>query len=129
MGGRFVAGGALAVEDDFVTFELEACGDRRIDADRATVDFKDLFAGAATEVVMVALADEFVAGGFAAHLDGDEGTGFDQGVEVAIDGGDAEAGDVGAGGVEDFLRAERPSDAVEDLEDGTALGGVAFHGL
>lgn len=120
-----MAGGALAVEDDFVTFELEACGHGRIDDDRAALDFENLFAGAATEVVMVALADEFVASGFAAEVDGDQLAGFDQGVEMAIDGGDAEAGDVGSGGIEDFLWSERAGDAVEDLEDGAALGGVA----
>ena len=120
-----MAGGALAVEDDFVTFEEEALGDRRVGVDRAAFDFKDLFAGAATEVVMVALADEFVAGGFAAQVDGDQRAGSDQGAQVAIDGGDAEAGDVGAGGVEDFLRAERAGDPAEDPEDGAALGSVA----
>jgi hypothetical protein len=118
----------LAVEDDFVAFELEACGHGGIDDDRAALDFEDLFAGAAAEVMMVALADEFVAGGFAAEVDGDERAGLDQGVEVAIDDGDAEARHVGLGGSENFLRSEGPGDAVEDAEDGAALGSVAFHG-
>lgn len=78
------------------------------------------------EVVVVFFAGDFVAGGLTGKVHGDEPAFFDQRLDVAVDGGDAEAGDFFRGLLQDFLRAHRAATLQEDLADGGFLPGIAL---
>lgn len=81
----------------------------------AAFHFEDAVAGGADEMVVVALAGAFVARGGAGDVDGHEFAGFEQVLDGAVDGGQAEAGFLAAGMGEDFTGAQGAVDGVEDF--------------
>ena len=104
----------------------EALGQMRLDGEGATGQFEDLVAGPAMEMVVVLLAGDFVAGGLAGKVDGDEPALFDQSLDVAVNGGDAEAGNYFRGLLQDFLWAHRAAGRLENLANGRLLPGVSL---
>lgn len=109
-------------------FEAEALGGHLLEVAAAAVDFVDFAAGAAVEVVVVGFGGEFVEGGAAGDFDGGEPLGFDEGLDRAVDGGDADAGGVGLGEVADFLGAEGAAGLADGALDGLTLSGFSLHG-
>lgn len=93
------------------------------------MEFEDLPAGAAMEMVMVFLAGEFVVGDLAGEFDGGEPAFVEQHLNVAIDGGDAESGVFAGGELEDFVGVERAVSGEEGGPDGATLTGVARRAL
>jgi hypothetical protein len=118
--------GAEAVEDDFVRFGDEAGGEFGFNGDGAAGDFEDALAVAAGEMVVVLFAGDFVAGGLAGKFNRGEPAFFEEGFDVAVNGGDADALDVGLGKFEDLKGPERAADAFKDFADGRLLAGVAL---
>ncbi len=74
---------------------------------------------------MMALAGDFVAGGLAGDFDGGEPAVGDERVDVAIDGGDADAADKGLSGGEGFIRRQRTGGLLEGGADGIFLTGFS----
>jgi len=109
----------------------EAGREEGVDAGGAALDIEDAVAASAVEVMVVVFGglEAFVAWGLAGDVDGDDLLGLDEALEVAVDGGDAEVGDVAPGEVEDLGGAQWSLGVVESTSDGVALSGGAFHAV
>ncbi len=106
-GGFGEAGVAEAVEDDFVVVDLEAGRGHGLDAVETGLELEDALACAADEVVVMALVGAFVTGGLAGDLDGNDMAFGGEGLEGAVDSGEAEAGNFLEGKLMDLDRGER----------------------
>ena len=125
-GGGGGAGGAEAVEEELVAGELKAQGNRGGDGGQDTAgEVVDAAAVAAVEVVVMAFAGDFVAGGFAGDLDGREPALGDERVDVAVDGGHADAVDEGLSGGEGFVGREGARRLLEGGTNGVFLAGFS----
>ena len=69
----------------------EAGRQERFDVNGATWDFKNLAAVLAMEVVVVVFTCDFIAGRLAREIDCGEPTFLDQGLDISIDGSNADA--------------------------------------
>ena len=121
------AGGAEPVEGQRVIVDLEAAGQGHAleDGHRAgRVQLEDLAAALAAEVVVVPAAGTLVAGRLVRQVDGHDVAVLGEDGQVAVHGGEAEAGVVGGGALEHLLRREGAGGLVEGLQDGAALGGL-----
>lgn len=104
--------------------DVEAAGQCRPLQDRdgaVRVEFVNLTAGVAREVVMVVLAGLFEARRLVGQVHGGCVTSFDQGVQVAVDSGQAEPGVVSSSAFENLLRRQRSRRLFQGLQDGTPL--------
>lgn len=93
---------------------------------RAAFNLKDLAAGRAVEVVVVLLAGELVAGAFTGDFDGLHDAGFNEELEGAVNGGEAEAADAGLGVFEHLAWGKGRPGIPDGIADGLALTGLAF---
>ena len=85
--------------------ELEAAGDGGGHGRKgAAGQVVDAAAVATVKVMVVAFAGDLVAGGFTGDLHGGEPALRDEGVDVAVDGSNADAVDDGVGRGESFIR-------------------------
>lgn len=104
--------------------DVEAAGQCRPLQDRdgaVRVEFVNLTAGVAREVVMVVLAGLLEARRLVGQVHGARVTALDQGVQVAVDGGQAEPGVVSSSALEYLLRRQRSGRLFQGLQDGTPL--------
>lgn len=121
-----MAGVAAAVEHDLVAFELETLGGQLGEVAGAGMNIEDPIAGAATEMVVMVFASELVAAWLARQLDLVQPAFVEQGSDVAVDGGDAEARDAVLSGGENFTRPNRTVDFGDHFADGGALASFAL---
>lgn len=87
---------------------VEATGQFRAPAQLAAGKLKRSAAGRALEVVMVFFAGDLVASALPGYLDGNKPVVRKQGLDIAIHGGDADAGDPFLRVPERFFRRKRP---------------------
>jgi hypothetical protein len=80
------------------------------------------------KVVVVILAGEFIAGGLAGEFDGDEPAFLDQGLDVPVNGGDAESADVALRDGEDFVGGHGPPGGFECFANRSPLTCFPDHG-
>src|SRR5579872_6974599 len=101
------ASSAEPEEDHLVALEREAGGEAPLEPERAPRDLEDAVAAAASEVVVVALARDLVAGRLAGKLDGLDPALREERLDRAVDGRlrHARGGRLGVG--EELLRAQR----------------------
>ena len=103
---------------------LEAAGQGGALEDRdwaVGVELVDLSARVAGEVMMVVAARLLEARGLVGQVHGADVAPLDQGVQVAVDGGEAEAKVVGSRALEDLLGRHRSVRLFQGLQDGTPL--------
>jgi hypothetical protein len=98
------------------------------DAAAAAFHLEDAVAGPTVEVVVVLLAGHLEAVGLAGKGHRDEPAFTLQAAQVAVDGGEAEVGGVGAGLIQHLGRGEGAVRTFEGGADGAALPRVPFHG-
>ena len=94
----------------------------------AGVHVEHTFAGRALEVVVVRVAHRLVAQVLARQLHRLQLTVFHHRLQVAVDGGDAQARHGGLRGVQHLLRQQRAVGGGDGIADGGALAGGSFHG-
>lgn len=80
------------------------------------------------KVVVVAVARTFIPRGLAGHVHALQLAVVLQLFEVAVDGGDAEAGNVLLRRTQDLGGRQRPAGQIDGGADGITLAGIAFHG-
>ena len=108
-----------------MALDEEAAGGEPLQVAGAVLDFIDAVALDAVEVVVVLLVRDLVAAGRARELDRAQPTLVAQPADVAVDGGDAEAGAAALGGGEHLFVAQRPAGVEQRLADGVALLGLS----
>ncbi len=94
----------------------------------AVVHVEHPLAAGALEMVVVRLARRLVAGAVAGQRHLLDLAGLDQQLQVAVDGGQAQAGHGRLRGGQHFLRRQRALCGVDGGADGAALAGGSFHG-
>ncbi len=104
----------------------EARRQERFDVNGATGDLKNLTAFLAMEVVVVVFACDFIARGFAWEINCGKPAFLDQGLDISINGGDADALGVRGGVIEHFLRTQGTIHGFEDVADGGLLACIAL---
>lgn len=80
-----------------MAFHLEACRTHLADAGQTAFHVIDLTASLAMEVVVMIQVGSFVARGLPGHINGNDVAFLDQTLKSTIDGGDAQARNVGLG--------------------------------
>ena len=118
---------ALAVQREFVLLHRKAWWDHAIKNIAAFMDVENLFTPVAHKMVMM-VGRAFKTCGLVGQMHGGHQPFFDQGVEVAINGGQVEMGNSRLRRLQDFLGQQGPLGAAENLLDGAALSGVSDHG-
>ena len=109
-----------------MTGQFEARGDAGGDGwQNAAGEVVDAATVPAMEVVMMAFAGDFVAGGLAGDLYGGEPAVGHEGVDVAINGGHADAADKGLGGGEGLIRRQGARGLLEGSANGIFLAGFS----
>jgi hypothetical protein len=121
------ASGTDAVQHDLVALELEAVRHERFQVGGTAVELEEPITRATHEVVVVCLAGHFITGRLAGKVDGDEPSLLGESLEVAVHGGNSEAGHGKAGGLQDLGRAERAAGIGKGIANGAALNGIPFH--
>lgn len=120
------ARGAEAVEEEFVTGELEALGDGvNVTGEDTAGEIVDAAAVTAMEVVVMAFAGDFVAGGLAGNFDRGEPAIGNKGVDVAIDRGNADALHDALGGGEGLVWRQGARGLLEGGANGVFLASFA----
>jgi hypothetical protein len=109
--------------------DVEARGGELLDVGEAGVEFEDFSAGAAVEVMMMFLTGELIVGDLAGEFDSGKPAFVEQHFNVAVDGGDTEAGVFAGGELEDLIGVERTVGGEEGGPDGATLTGVAGRAL
>ena len=79
------AGGAAAVEEEFMAGHAEAVGKLGLHVDAATLQLEELAALVALEVMVMLFARDLVACGVAGNVDGSQPLFLNQEVNVAVD--------------------------------------------
>ena len=99
----FAARRAAAVQDNLVVFQHKALRHKHLHVAGATLNLVNLLATAAAEVMMMFFADGFVPSRLTGDLDGDYSACVNQGLQIAIDGGNTQAS-CGQSGLAKYVR-------------------------
>ena len=108
-----------------MALDEEAAGGEAFQVAGAVLDFEDAVAADAVEMVVVVLVGDLVAVGGAGQFDRAQKALLAQAADIAVDGGDAEAGAAALGRGEHLLVAQRPARVEQRLADGGALLGLS----
>jgi hypothetical protein len=120
---------AGTVEGQFVEFLDEAGRNQRIDFTAAAVDFKNLGAAKAIEVVVVALTFLLVARGIPWNSNFTQKAFLSQRLDIAIYGRKTKVGNNLLRLSKNFQRTEWPGQGHDDFPDCSALSRISLHGL
>lgn len=110
-----------------MAIEAEALGREFREVAAAAVEFVDLAAAPAVEVVVVGLG-ELVAGGFARDFDGRDFARLDQEFERAVDGGKTKGIKALGREIQDLLWGDRGPRFGDGFTDRGPLAGLSFGG-
>ncbi len=124
---RLVTCVARAVEHDLVPVDAETMGHETLQIGEAAVDFEHPVAGAAAEMVVVALASDFIALRLTRQFHRRQPAFRRQGFERPVDRGDAQTRRIALSSLEDFFRAQGPVGFFKCLSDSLALACITFH--
>ena len=110
--------------DDVMRIYAKATRNQTIDPARTALDFKDLVAVLAMKVMMMMFATPLIAGHVSDELNSAQPLLAYQALDVAIDGGDAQAGHAFRGQCQHLLGAEGSIDLLKGLPHRVALPGI-----
>ena len=118
---------AQTVQHHFVRLQAEAIGRQMLQVARTSVNLEYAAALTAAEVMMVRRTGTLVSRWFAGKLHRNEPPAFHEGVDGAIHRGDAQLRNMAPPELQHLRGTERAGDFLENLANGIALTGVAFH--
>jgi hypothetical protein len=116
-----LAGIAEAVQQEFMRGEQESSRDHLPKIAGTHFQLEHLPAGVAVEVVMMLFAGPFIAGRLSGKVNRDQPAFLDKGLEVAIDGGDADSFAIVFCCALDLFRREWLVEAIENRTDRRSL--------
>jgi hypothetical protein len=100
--------GAAAVQEELVSRELESPGEEPSQVSETRLRFEDAPAGAALEMMVVALPRELETRDLAGEVDGHYSALLDEGLDGAVDGRNTQTVFVRLSGAQDLVNGHRP---------------------
>jgi hypothetical protein len=124
----FDTGSTLAIEDHIMALKQEAGGCQRLHVLGTALDFIDLPAGTALEMMMMGLRGSLIARRLTGQLNLDEPPFCHESFEGAIDRRNPQVRCIHLCDLEYLLRTQRTPSFFNNASDGLALRSITFHG-